>query len=784
MSRNLFVNPLAARLALALIAPIAGTASAVTFTVGSDAACDFTRPQDAIDAMPDGDPPEGVAHEIRMSQGNYQELALKIVGKTLTLRGGYADCAGEAASGDTFLIGLRGEKDSVVTVNGHSDVTLERLNITGGDDQHGNGGGLQFYGRGDVTVRDVLVYANYAENGGGIAVNGVGGHAILWVAAGTQIEGNIAGDSGGGIRVEGDAQLVMTEDPVQIKSNRALGLDDDEYGNGGGLQILAPATADIGSAGKEDGLFLFNKARRGGGISIEGYKDNGKAIARFFSSNPASPPRIVNNSASIDGGGIFLLPGTRFWYDDPSTPYLCAHDVQIRGNRAHNGAGIFAQTVRQPSGGPLPPSKDYGGRVYLGTGADYNPDACATPGNVAAIPCAQGEFCASIDDNLVQEEDGSSSDGATILVHKAGVLRAQGLHMTGNLGGNAVRVFEHGTEGSGDTRPDLSTCLVANNYLSGPVMRTENDEPLLIDFCTVAGNTSGGDAVFSTDGDLWLSRSIVWQPGMQTLRGPLANADYVLASETDSIADNPTVFHADDPRFVDPANGNYRLLAASSAVDYAAVDAVFPRDLDGRERIVDLENVGNKLGPVDLGAYERQADAVVVRNPDFDRDLAFWTADVPGTATWDAADVSGGEGSGSVFVSTTPALAPGKDLIGPSQCILVPGPGKYRVTGHAMALGDPSHRDQPRLHWRYRSDSEDCAGPRTWAGEINLPARGTWAAPNPPGYAQITVTPEEWTSNATLQVFLVVKASTNSAGMTSTSAYFDGISFTPVPAAQ
>ena len=64
---------------------------------------------------------------------------------------------------------------------------------------------------------------------------------------------------------------------------------------------------------------------------------------------------------------------------------------------------------------------------------------------------------------------------------------------------------------------------------------------------------------------------------------------------------------ASGPRFIDPAGGDYRLQAASIAVDFAEPVTGDDRDLDGLARDQDLPFKPNRQGPRDLGAYERGA---------------------------------------------------------------------------------------------------------------------------------------------------------------------------------
>lgn len=60
-----------------------------------------------------------------------------------------------------------------------------------------------------------------------------------------------------------------------------------------------------------------------------------------------------------------------------------------------------------------------------------------------------------------------------------------------------------------------------------------------------------------------------------------------------------------DPRFVDPAHGDYSLIAGSPAVDYSVSVAGDSTDLYGSPRDVDLPIVTNFFTR-DLGAIERQ----------------------------------------------------------------------------------------------------------------------------------------------------------------------------------
>ena len=69
-----------------------------------------------------------------------------------------------------------------------------------------------------------------------------------------------------------------------------------------------------------------------------------------------------------------------------------------------------------------------------------------------------------------------------------------------------------------------------------------------------------------------------------------------------------------EPTFVDAANGDYHLMPTSLGVDFAPIDdTTFATllDLDRQRRVVDLPNVANNFGPMDLGAYEIQLSTVL-----------------------------------------------------------------------------------------------------------------------------------------------------------------------------
>jgi nitrous oxidase accessory protein NosD len=143
---------------------------------------------------------------------------------------------------------------------------------------------------------------------------------------------------------------------------------------------------------------------------------------------------------------------------------------------------------------------------------------------------------------------------------------------------------------------NLVTGGVAGVYLRGSVdAKVYNN--------TLVGNGAGVD--FSNTDKVSIVNNIVafgttgFDGGTQPLYGcAMHNCLYGLKRLVDGAGTIPENNLLVDPRFVDPANGDYHLLPQSALID-RGYDAVVPKDakdLDGRPRII---------GPhVDIGAYE------------------------------------------------------------------------------------------------------------------------------------------------------------------------------------
>jgi hypothetical protein len=384
--------------------------------------------------------------------------------------------------------------------------------------------------------------------------------------------------------MEGNSRLFMDDDKTFIHNNHA------PNGTGGGIDIVGPARADIGSPGYPFGTYLaaitFNDAFNGGGIAV-----HENAVARIFSIDAANPLRIENNFALQHGGGVYLgASGSGFGT-------LCGFGYHMDANIAGDGAAIYADSV-----------DGNGGQVLLTLGDRDTQQACAAFESALALgaaPCAVGTPCNTIDDNTATLED-----AAILLIGGHGEVEADRVEFRRNTAGHILHTGE--VLGSAN----WTSCLMVDNTLGKDVMRLDDGGDLLIDGCTITHNNiadiSGGffPPILFVTGDLILRRTILWQPRTHSLLpGPFNGGGQVSVRDVfcaDIFIVNPISETAcepfGNPGFVNEAAGDYHLRPDSFAVD--RTDFAVATDLEGFPRGVRLFPHGQ---PSDIGAYELQS---------------------------------------------------------------------------------------------------------------------------------------------------------------------------------
>lgn len=728
----------------ALGAMCPGPASAVVLTVGSEAGCNHATVQDAVDALPAG----GI-HEIRIRTGSYAAQAIKIAARELTLRGGYASCAATASSGSSTLSGQGGGADSVVQITGDdNEVTLENLAIIRGDEvADGYGGGIDFRGNGYLVLRETGVAQNEAGYGGGISLTGTGGSAELRLESGTVVQFNTARVSRGGIRIDGNARLVAVQDRIGIYNNEAV---DGDGGFGGGVLVVGPARADLGSPGVgASGMIAFNRARYGGGIAaVAGEEDGRDVLLRVFTTDAQRPFRLHDNLALQTGGALYLKPYRSLTQIVDATLY--AFDYRIEDNVAQNGSAIYGDLGN--SGAPY--YFKHGSEVFL------EPRVNDTrPLERGAVPCAAGIPCREVSGNATRTDAGAPTDGATILIQTDSLARFREATLRANRGGRLLHAL--------DSNFTVENSLLVDNTMSlDLVSHAEQDDftSARIAFSTIAGNQVGAGHVISKVNDLTIERSILWQPGKLLLQdlGGSTSPSYLLVNEVASLGGPGSSLVVFDPRFVDPSVGDYRVRAASPAVDFAPPPATGPGstptafDLDGAARAVDLAAIPDFLGHVDVGAYERPALQPLVLNGGFDRDVRHWVEAAAGVSSRDPAqDAQGDPASGALRIRQDDPPQP--NVFARVQCLHLPAPGRYRLNGWGRSSGPIGLRDSVFLRWELRHDGGAAclAGMADLSGDHGLSASAGWI--QPAAAALIDAPVAIWTPYSSVSVLLAVR---------------------------
>ena len=727
---------------------VAAPASASIFKVGTGAGCTHSTIQAAVDAA-NANP--GVDHIILTRSVNYTQQAIKIQqAQPLTLTGGYAACADNAPSGErTIVRGNGGSANSVFTVEpGSSDVLFDNLFITGGDDSTNNyGGGIDFSGSGNLTLNNVTLTQNTAGYGGGLAARGTGPDATILLLGENIITSNVATKDGGGVHLRGTVTLYSLEPNTAIWLNRATGLANVPsgiyHGYGGGMAVVGPAKAYIGSSGYGLGAVYGNTARAGGGIAA--LTDSGNySDVYLFTTDPTKPQKVSDNRAT-DVGGAFYSDATAEGFLGPQG-YISLWDTTVQNNSAPIGS--IAYLV----GDSLPPpfSGSQGGFLSMNELEDSRP--------AVSVPCNPGLVCSEVKNNRSEDAAGNATNSALIY----GVEKAQVFIANYRFTGNSARSMLDLT----DARyARVANTLIDNNTFTAAVLQFPEGDPTVdLNHLTITDNSIGGPGVIAHRGHVELNRSIIWQPGKK-VRDTAASSgtfdgNYVLANETASIPGVGLALYPFNPGFINPTLKDYHLRAGSEAIDTAPYTAALDGnlDLDGLPRSVNLPLVPAGTS-VDLGAYERQSINNIMVNDSFNADLSQWTLPYPAIVSRDSNNGNGPSGSGSLkvlggIVSNAASVTVAK------QCQVLPGPGLYRITawGRSPGAGAITPGDGLTVNWKVFKPAVPaygCTGPIIDQGDVLIPATTNWMLSPTPG--QFGINFDDYLSNAAVEISLVAR---------------------------
>jgi len=264
------------------------------------------------------------------------------ISKTLTLRGGYLP--GDVDWNTTYatqttLLDARGDGRVLYVSSGFS-VTLENLHLLNGD--AGQSGSVNSYGGGiyagnvQLTMNEVRIYQNLANQGGGVYVTGTltlrhsevfsntadtyGGGLALYTVQKATLEGNeilsnTAGTDGGGLYLKDTVAWLRQGRIAANRANVASGAGGGLYVWGKSLTLTDAVAFEANTAYLGGGAYFFtstvtataasvvsNTAFRGAGL----YFDNsqGQVTANDFLQNQA-----WGLGSTYGGGGIYALSG-------------------------------------------------------------------------------------------------------------------------------------------------------------------------------------------------------------------------------------------------------------------------------------------------------------------------------------------------------------------------------------------------------------------------------------------------------------------------------------------
>lgn len=737
------------------------SAPAAVFTVGTPVGpgqCTHGTIQSAINAA-ESSPG---ADTVRLTRSlTYEPEANSVnTAQELTIEGGYANCTAAFDGTYTTVSGAGGATEPVFRITGNTGalIRLRYLTISGGDeDGAGKGGGIYFRGDGLLDVSNSNIRQNTAGNGGGIYAEGTGTNAELAIGANVNVSNNIARYNGGGIVADQIEMTMLTSDSA-IFFNEAQGLGGTG-GRGGGLYVYSAGLssyATIGS-GSSLGAIFGNRALYGGGAAVGGSPSgNGPtSLLKVYATAAGRPAVLSGNIASVAGGGIYvrsedsLTSGGVF-----SRAQL--FNASLQNNSAPQGAAVQVQGSDTA--------------VLVEEYAEFTFNSGSWPGDAA--PCAVDVPCGRIVNNTAEDAGGQPTQGAILNAEHDTFLQlgslGRGIFLQGNRGGRLIAA----STGDGYSPVALRAALVTGNTVSQQLIQASGGDVLAVTDCTITGNlVSGSSVLAATDKDVQLLRSILWQPGVSLLSrsGGSLSTGSIDASDNASLG-GPSAANTYEPRFIDPGRGDYRLKASSGAVD--AAPAVGGSDAYARPYDVDLPIKVNYQGPRDIGAFERQSLQPIVLNGDFDfSDLRYWSLTA---GAWDATENAvGASGSGSWKFSTSGQTAV-RFNVG-QQCVHLPGPGRYRLTGRGKGGGNTMiTRDYALVAWDFRrAGTEACTGGAVdRSGEMTLGSGSAWVQPAQP--AVIDVSAAEWGYTSSITLRLIAQDGGVSIGG-SVTAWFDGI---------
>ncbi len=540
--------------------------------------CDFTT---ISAALSDGD------SEIRIVDNDFTENLL--ITHAVNLIGGYSDCSHAESNTPeptlkSYISGTAEVGGSVVKIILSNDLSVKLENLYLSDASK------------NITV----------SNGGhGVLIEGTSGTVNI---VNSRITNNLSA-KGGGIRVSeaADERKRVNIIDSSIDHNDVIG---DSAGNGFGGGVYCSGEGNEVTV-RGESVVSFNKADKGGGI----FADYGCLI--FLNSgidveSSATKRGIMNNTAEIDGGGVYIGNGSRFEMDPTRTGGRFGQTIGDRDRPATvaknsagaNGGGIYAEFN---SFARIEDALIYensavgdGGGIYLTTHSKIN---SSPSGHGCWNPVACLLFSKNTADKggavyIANSNDFAHFEHTDFYGNRAN--DASVMHITG-LPGLRIDIYYSNIYGNGNDG--------VGGYEDFSAFRITNVTQVFFQNITVVDNDLRDDSwvIINTSSLLRLYNSIFHNSEivLQEFDTAETTPDCLIVNDDTNIS-SAEVHVESDPGFVDRAGHDYHLRPDSVAVDFCdqAPTGVSGMDHDGDTFGIDIYTRANVGGPFDPGADE------------------------------------------------------------------------------------------------------------------------------------------------------------------------------------
>lgn len=331
--------------------------------------------------------------------------------------------------------------------------------------------------------------------------------------------------------------------------------------------------------------------------------------------------RFINNLAPDDAGAIVFSEGMMLIEDSE----FVNNSTQDSGGNSAGGAIQVVRgqaTIRRSTFSGNASNQGGGAIQFADSAADHIVEDCVFTGNTSGaggalwwLGNAEGVVTDTLFDGNTSVDNGGATDN-----NVAPVIYERCVFVNNQAGGDggAMNIV-----GESFNEVVLNQCVLANNTAAsngGAITIQTGPDPLILN-CTIVDNSSltGGGVSTLGGGAAGRFRNVIMQGNTpDQFAGPivLENSNIEGGATSPDVIISTNVIDA-PAMFVDPSNGDYRLMAGSPSID--AGDANFyseaanPVDLDGNARAV-TNDAGIATGLpllglfVDHGAFELQPE--------------------------------------------------------------------------------------------------------------------------------------------------------------------------------